>query len=286
MDINQGTKVSGKHVQIHFLNVGKGNCTIIEHVSGRISMIDIDNSTIADKENKLTDPINYYKDKKYGNLFRFILTNPDMDHMSGLDELTNNTKIINFWDTNNNKIIKDEDWNSSPYKKEDWDKYQELRKSEKDPKCLNIHRGGVDACCWVEDGITILSPSKNLEKIANDKKEYHHSSYVLLVEYCGLKVLLGGEASQEAWEEIYHDYGDLLKSHIFLAPHHGSSDNIHEEAFSAINPDYVVISLAKDVEYDEYYDSLDTTVLCTNKHGTIDITLMDTGKYVKHLEWD
>ena len=108
----------------------------------------------------------------------------------------------------------------------------------------------------------------------------------MLIEYCGLKVLLGGDASPEAWEEIYNDYGDLLKSHIFLAPHHGSSDNIHEEAFSAIDPEYVIISLAKDVEYDEYYDSLDTTVLCTNKHGTIDITLMDTGKYSKHLEWE
>src|SRR5438552_3460135 len=31
-------------LRIHFLNVGHGDCTIIEHPSGRLSMIDINNS--------------------------------------------------------------------------------------------------------------------------------------------------------------------------------------------------------------------------------------------------
>ena len=30
-------------MKIHFLNVGHGDCTIIEHDSGRITMIDINN---------------------------------------------------------------------------------------------------------------------------------------------------------------------------------------------------------------------------------------------------
>ena len=32
-------------IKVHFLNVGHGDCTIIEHESGRLSMIDINNST-------------------------------------------------------------------------------------------------------------------------------------------------------------------------------------------------------------------------------------------------
>ncbi len=111
----------------HSLNVGKGNCTIIEFNSGRIGMVDIDDSRVPD-ENKfveakkagLTDPVGYFKsvfpDKE---IFRFILTHPDMDHMSGLNRLINEGSIYirNFWDTAHNKAFLPEDWENSPYKR-------------------------------------------------------------------------------------------------------------------------------------------------------------------------
>jgi beta-lactamase superfamily II metal-dependent hydrolase len=75
-------------LSVHFLNVGKGNCTIIDFPSSRMSMIDIDNSRIKDDDDALTDPIDYYiKNFADRSLFRFILSHPDMDHLSGFDEL-------------------------------------------------------------------------------------------------------------------------------------------------------------------------------------------------------
>ena len=122
-----------KEVFFHFLNVGKGNCTIIEFPSGRLSVIDIDDSrSISEDERyfilegtlkrvKLTDPIVYITDNFKNEIFRFILTHPDMDHMSGIKELFNRKKVINFWDTDNNKYIDPDTWDNSPYNKEDWD---------------------------------------------------------------------------------------------------------------------------------------------------------------------
>src|SRR5262249_30898546 len=37
-------------LRIHFLNVGHGDCTIIEHPSGRLSIIDVNNSQDYDSE--------------------------------------------------------------------------------------------------------------------------------------------------------------------------------------------------------------------------------------------
>src|SRR5438132_1700669 len=37
---------------IHFLNVGHGDCTIIEHASGNITMIDINNSDSLDDDTR------------------------------------------------------------------------------------------------------------------------------------------------------------------------------------------------------------------------------------------
>jgi beta-lactamase superfamily II metal-dependent hydrolase len=270
-------------LKLHFLNVGKGNCTIVEFPSGRLTMVDIDNSRIDDEDDVLTDPVSYFLSKfKDQSLFRFILTHPDMDHLSGLNEFAKKVSIGNFWDTNHNKSFTDDDWEGSPYDKKDWDRYLLLRKSEKDPKALQLYRDDTADCCWTQDGITILSPSSTLVKLANESEEYNHLSYVLRIEYAGIKVILGGDASTEAWDEIYNHYKDeFLKADIFLAPHHGSANNIHEDAFDAISPDYVIVSVAEGVDYDyNYYKKLaKKEVLSTKYYGTMRFEIKDDGNY-------
>lgn len=247
-------------------------------------MVDIDNSRIDDEEEVLTDPVSYFLSKfKDQSLFRFILTHPDMDHLSGLNEFAKKVSIGNFWDTNHNRSFTDDDWEGSPYDKKDWDRYLLLRKSEKDPKALQLYRDNTADCCWTQDGITILSPSSTLVEIANESEEYNHLSYVLRIEYAGIKVILGGDASTEAWDEIYKHYKDeFLKADILLAPHHGSPNNIHEDAFNAISPDYVIVSVAEGVNYNyQYYMRLaKKEVLSTKHYGTMRIEIKDDGNYL------
>ena len=92
-------------LKVHFLNVGKGNCVVVKFPSGRLAVIDIDDSRV-DAGNPLQDPVQFLN-KNYPNesIFRFVLTHPDMDHMSGLDELCRSRTITNFWDTQNNKTV-------------------------------------------------------------------------------------------------------------------------------------------------------------------------------------
>jgi competence protein ComEC len=276
-------------LKIHFLNVGKGNSTILEFPSKRLAMIDIDNSRISDDEEVLTDPIEYFQSNfKNGELFRFILTHPDMDHMSGLDELANEVPIWNFWDTKHNKTFSEEDWEGSLYNKKDWERYLKFRTSSKEPKQLELERGQTSECCWDQDGIEIMSPSSSLIKLSadaseNEPEKYNHLSYVLMVKYAGRKVLLSGDASIDAWEEILNECGEKsLKADVFLAPHHGSKNNIHKEAFEAIEPDYVIVSVAEKVDYAyDYYKQLaKKQVLSTKFYGTIRVEIKDTGEYL------
>lgn len=285
-------------VTFHFLNVGKGNCTIIEFNSGRIGMIDIDDSRVPDedkfvveaKKAELTDPVSYFKgafpDKE---IFRFILTHPDMDHMSGLHRLINDEGIYirNFWDTAHNKTFSPKDWENSPYDKRDWDIYEKIRDKKKDLTYLNLYRNQTAECCWVADGIHILSPTPELVKFANESEDddaYNHLSYVLKVSYKGCSVLLGGDASYEAWDDIYRYYRsknqlDVLKADVLLAPHHGSPHNIHEEALSYVNPYITIVSVAWGIEYDrDFYKKISRqTVLATKTTGDIIITINDYG---------
>ncbi len=149
-------------LSIHFLNVGHGDCTLIEHPSGRITMIDINNSkslpesdvdALADfrglsreafasrasapagfesweqyYRSLLVDPYDYFR-STFGasaSVFRYIQTHPDMDHMSGLHRFfwQEQVSLQNFWDTDHGKSFVEADFENSGYSHLDWLVYQ------------------------------------------------------------------------------------------------------------------------------------------------------------------
>jgi len=256
-------------LKVHFLNVGKGNCTIIQFPSGRLSVVDIDNSRIDDEEDVLQDPIQFL-DSQYPGLavFRFILTHPDMDHMSGLAELKSKRAITNFWDTNHDKVLDPDKDEFGLYDPDDWMAYLSMRGSATNPKHLFLYRDTSNHY-WYEDGVSIVSPSATLETLSHgcdetDSNKYNHISYVLRIEYEGIVILLGGDATRDAWDDIFAHYKaknqlNMLKAHVFLAPHHGSENNVSPDVFAHIAPEYVVVSVNRGMDYDyAFYAGLAT----------------------------
>lgn len=276
-------------ITFHFLNVGKGNCTIIDFPSERLSVIDIDDSraisvserTLMEKAGKpkLTNPIDYIA-SEFANreIFRFILTHPDMDHMSGIKGLFEEKDVRNFWDTENDKYIDPDTWETSPYDKEDWDFYQDVRQSDENPKVLKLYRDAEADCCWVKDSIRILAPTEGVVKEANENEDWDHLSYVLMIEYAERKILLGGDATKKSLEGIieYYDEG-YLESDVLFAPNHGSANHISKEILDVINPDLTVVSVAEGVDYARDLYSRYGRVLSTKYYGNILVKIKDTG---------
>jgi len=153
-------------MKIHFLNVGHGDCTIVELPSGRIMMIDINNSKSLPEADEgalaqssgvslydfryrrsqlvkgefrswedyykslLVDPADYFKENFPGkSLFRYIQTHPDMDHMSGLHRLFWQDKVTveNFWDVDHDKELEESGFDKGKYAYVDWLVYKCLR---------------------------------------------------------------------------------------------------------------------------------------------------------------
>ena len=275
----------------YFLNVGKGNCSIMNFTSGRLTVIDIDDSRslpatkkafmeIVEKKAKLTNPVDYITNNfKDTDIFRFILTHPDLDHLSGIKELYNRKPFQNFWDTAHNKYIDPNSWQGSPYDKEDWDFYQRIRKSTEHPTVLNLYREQTGNY-WTDDGIEILSPTPEIVKETNQSNndDYDPLSYILRVHYAGKKILLGGDATEKIWTDIIFHYGAKhLKSDVLLAPNHGSPNHISKEILDAINPDLTVVSVAEGVEYARELYSRYGKVLSTKHYGNIWVGILDNG---------
>lgn len=256
---------------IHFLNVNDGDCNIIQHDSGRITVIDICNGN-AETEEVLyefsnhrqkehpVNPISYLSNLNIATIFRFVLTHPDMDHMDGIKKLFSNFSVINFWDTDNNKTMEDNHY-WGKYDQNDWEFYQNIRESDKKPKTLKYLAGNKGSYynqnedgTMGGDGLYILSPTKELIALANESEDYNDISYVILLKEHGKKILFAGDSEEKAWDSILEKYeDDVTDIDILFAPHHGRKTGGNDEYLDILNPKLTLFGNAKSKHLD--YDS-------------------------------
>jgi competence protein ComEC len=358
-------------LRVHFLNVGHGDCTIIEHPSGRITMIDVNNGdelddssqsevlselhynctkgllrqpasagilagsspgpsirgglfdlgglaqasrstvpglglfetrtsqgglglgalTLLERDKKqelreagykisLTNPIDYFLRNFPGrSIFRYIQSHPDLDHMRGLAAMRNHgIEIVNFWDTEHSKIpaFKNE------ADKDEWGAYQQLRGSSSNPKVLRLCRGAAGAF-WNEDpngydnhdGIEILSPTPEIVRAANLCGNSNNLSYVLRISYLGYRIVLGGDADTDVWEELVAHYGNDLRCDVLKASHHGRDSGYLASAVALMNPTYTVVSVGKkpDTDASNKYRKYCSNVWSTRWYGNLTLQI-------------
>ncbi len=307
-------------IRIHFLNVGHGDCIILEFLdSKRTAVIDMNMSDIMDGDSdselkkelisalqpidqlynaisgytelelfekagysiKLTNPITYIKKLNPGSVFRFISTHPHIDHLSGLDELNTKIGITNFWIIKNSFTQNLNELSDS--QKKDWALYKKYRDT-KEHKLDNITvvrpTEGESNTFWSEDKITILSPNDSLLEIADDKNNRNIMSYVLLIEYGGHKIILGGDAEEDTWKYIYENHADLIKDVIILkASHHGRDSGYYQPAVKHMNPEYTIISVGKkpDSDASNKYRQYSRNVWSTRWKGNIWFEINEDG---------
>jgi len=324
-------------LEIHFLNVDHGDCTIIRHPGdehrqkGRISFIDINdwkdrqpddeeesiaglsnfmdsltaNSSsrgglsmkqqISDEdyaEQYLDDPLEYFRSdvaEQDQDIWRFICTHPDMDHISGLDRLTEEEDISVFWDIDHSKELSQDDYWPPQYDPADWEQYEEIRAGETDQNYLQPTRGSQQQY-WDDDNMEILHPSPSFAEEVDEEQqdeenpEYNNASYVIKLNTRAGAILLPGDAEEEAWDDILDEYGTekLADVKILKASHHGRDDGFHADAVEAMDPEYVVLSVGAKPTTDAHQKyrracSDDTEIWSTRQYGSIYFTIPKRG---------
>lgn len=306
-------------LEIHFLNVGHGDCTIIRHPGtekrneGRVSVIDINDwdhrkqneseelvaglgsfleqqqssSALFQKqmseeeyaEKHLDDPVDYYNEAFSGlknKVWRFISTHPDMDHLAGIKQFHDDVGFDVMWDTPHSKEMDTGDGWHEKFNREDWYRYQEIRKGDTDVQSLEPRRD-VQQDYWQQDNIQILHPTRDFVAEVDDQSNgYNDVSYVLKIKHGNQAILLPGDAEEKAWEEILDYWGpDVLSDVTVLkAAHHGRKSGFHREAVELMDPDTVVVSVGNKDEHDGYHlyhDACDddTNIISTRQYGTV-----------------
>jgi beta-lactamase superfamily II metal-dependent hydrolase len=304
---------------IHFLNVLEGDCNIIQHDSGHVSVVDVCNADDGiETEEKLVrdsaerkamfssripatrknynqkatpdNPIEYLKNLTNG-IFRFIITHPDMDHMDGIKDLFETFKPTNTWDTNNNKHMDLANF-CAKYNKEDWKFYKKLHNGNYvDTRRLTYYSNTTPCQYWDKDCLKVLCPTQALVKNANESEDYNDVSYVLLFSPPKKngghwKIIFGGDSHDNSWEHILNEYKDEVADvDILFAPHHGRDSKRDWSFLETLKPTLTLLGNASS----EYlaYDKYKGLHITNNQAGYIilDISLNAIEVYVKNKDF-
>ena len=272
--------------RVHFVNVAPGDCTIIQHVSKRVTVMDICDGNMksaALEESKemayvykiaaervngnfrmcesRTNPLDYMEKIGVKNVFRFVLSHPDMDHMDGLDALAEKYKVYNFWDSGSRR--EKPPFEGGRYKEEDWDRYVAMRDGNNEGTGAKVRQAGhrfayanrTDGDKDGGDGLHILAPTSELVIDADESDDVNDGSYVLLYRSSGGKILLPGDAHDKSFEHIRKNYRkDVAGCAFMLAPHHGRDSNRDYTFLDDIRPTVTLLgcSPSQHIDYRQW----------------------------------
>lgn len=291
---------------IHFLNVLEGDCNIIQHET-RTTVIDVSNASndnVTDDEKNIREsearkkmfssivpegktnyrqkedpdnPIEYLQKLNVKEIWRFIITHPDMDHLDGIKDLYSEFDILHTWDTDNDKELDLENFGGG-YNPEDWKHYLKIRGKKYTQTTRLTPKSGSEEKYWTNDNIKILCPTKSLVDKANESEDYNHASYALLYtppksNGGHWKILFAGDTHDASWEHILEQYEDDVKDiDILFAPHHGRDSDRNYDFLKTLKPTITLFGNAKSkyLAYDKYPD-----IITNNQAGYIVMNVTD-----------
>lgn len=264
----------------HFLDVGDGDCTLIEFPSGRVGLVDI--NTDPEKNSNWDNVVPYIVKVLNGrNIFRFILTHPHQDHLHGLKSLIDaGVKIDCFWHTDH-KYEPDKESDSWETYKEHWRKYSDWEKK------LEFSKENHFYDFLVQDNIEVLSPSIELCKQANelgeDEDGVHRNNYVLKITNGNFTTLLCGDADSPALNHLMDNESDKIRNCTLMkAPHHGTETHWNEGFVKLCNSKIIILHQGenlKEYSHEKEYDKKCDVLGITREHGVIVIEGFSDGSH-------
>jgi competence protein ComEC len=244
-------------LKVTFLDVGQGDAIFIESPDG--NQILIDSGANKNISNVLSRVLPFY-DRSIDVL---IATHPDQDHIGGFPEILKRYKVGKYFD---NGLLGE----TSTFK--------EITKELLDKK-VNGRKLVKGEIIDLGDGVFLKIFYPNIELEGDDTNK---NSVVIKIVYGESNILLTGDIPTDVEKYLAITEGENLNSDILKVAHHGSKNSLSEEFFSAVSPEYSIISASKDNSFGhphkEIIDALNnigTNILRTYEMG--DITFVSDG---------
>lgn len=233
-------------LDVHFLDIGQGDCIIITQ-GNHAMMIDAGDN---DKGTAVQSYLNYLG---IDALDYFILTHPDADHIGGADVI-----LYKF----------DCETVLMPDKETDTRTYDDVIQAMKSKRYSAVHPEVGDTYSFGDASFTVLGPIQ-------EYSDNNNNSIVIRMNHGDNSFLFTGDAEEEAEWDILEE-GLNIRADVLKAGHHGSSTSTSDEFLEAVSPKYAVISCGEGNKYGHphaetmnKFRQKGITVYRTDEQGTI-----------------
>lgn len=291
------------YCRIHFIDVGQGDCMLIELPDGKLMVIDAGDRS-SEVEQKIEQK---FAELGVDEIDYLVATHQDADHIGNMDAVFDNYQVL--------KVFR-------PYVLSTHDKAANLPDGFNQGK-TNAQGGKVSTTATyynflemlLEEGseweffnkdthitgevevlgeqkqydFDFLTPTDNVEDIAySDANDY---SPIILFTYSGVDVLFTGDAENEVMNEYLNNYSNQHDIEVLKVGHHGSYTSTNQAYINSLKPEYSVIQVGLGNSYahprQEIVDLLhesNSTIFRNDRHGDITLTICADGSFFFQTE--
>jgi len=246
---------------VSFIDVGKGDCSLIQLSDGRNILID------GGELYKPGTKRNIFKEKlspvlkkwKIDHFDMVISTHPHSDHIGGL------VKVIEKYPV---ETVIDHGYTHASFL------YERFWKTLK-RKNIPVLKASAGEELALSNDVKILFLSPPIESSFGSLNE---NSLVCKFIYKDISFLFMADAGVPAEKWLMENMGEHLKSDVIKIGHHGSKTSSHKEFIEAVKPKISIISVGASSyriprkEVLQVLEESGTKILRTDMHGTITIS--------------
>jgi len=256
-------------LEVNFFDIGQGDAIFIETPQRHQILIDGGpSSAILEKLGKVLP----FWDR---TIDLIILTHPEADHLSGLNEVLKKYRVQNIL------------WTGIQRETAEYEEWQRLIEEEKTKEGAQIKIAKAhQEIKWsrtVLDHLEILFPFENLE--GKFFKDSNNTSIVSKLVFGENSFLFTGDIYKEV-EKEFIDKELEIDSDILKVAHHGSKTSTSEDFLKVITPEIAVISVGKNNSYNHPHQEVlevllkyGIKVFRTDKDG--DVKIISDGENLK-----
>lgn len=249
LGINKTDFYGNGNLNAYYIDVGQGDCELIEFPDGQTMLIDAGEAESAD------DIIKFIKSEGISKLDYVVATHPHADHIGGMSRVLKAFNIGEIYmpDASNNTAS--------------FDKMLDVIEE----KNITVHEAKSGVNIINSEGLSanILAPD------GTEYEELNNYSAVVKIDYGNTSFLFMGDAESDSEYKIYADVScDVIK-----VGHHGSKTSSSQRFVNRTGAKYAVISVGEGNSYGlpkekiiERWKQSGAEILRTDQDGTIGFT--------------
>ena len=279
-------RATGGHgvLEMHFLRVARGDCTIIRHRSGRLTMVDINTES---PPTGCVTALDYLDAHFPGDtLHRYVQAHQDLEHMRGLTELLTRRRVRYVWFPGMST--------SWPHADTEADKMELTTYA----RLIGEKVAGVQVIAPVAgqdldtldryrfEGLSVVMPTRDLAGLCRAAEGVPPASYILAWDHGGVRVLLAGEVQRGIWKTALRGRTEPLACTILQASHAINGHVLDHDtapygiAISTMGPSHVVLSSDPrcEAEAAQAYRTRGANVISLNQAAAVILRISATGE--------